>query len=78
MGYRMPIDTNSIKHQIWIAGVEIRSPRLDGFTAWEIKRQLYEIQSLLDGVLGDSPVFAPEAEYLAERERLKIVDILEK
>jgi hypothetical protein len=78
MGFKKPLDYNSISHQIWIAGVEISSPRNDGYTAWEIKKELYDLQHLLSRVLKNSPTFTPEDDYLRELEKKEIEFILQK
>ena len=66
MGFRKPMDYNSVNHQIYIAGVELHSPRNDGYVQWEIKKDLYKLKWLLDGILKDSPEFVGEEEFLQE------------
>lgn len=78
MGFRKPMDYNSINHQIHIAGVELRSPYNDGYTQWAIKQDLYKIKWLVDSILKDSGTFAGEEEWLDEQEKNKIMRILEK
>jgi hypothetical protein len=69
MGFRKPMDYNSVSHQIYIAGVEINSPRNDGFVQWEIKQDLYKLKFLLDQILEHSPEFVGEQEFLAEQSK---------
>lgn len=69
MGFRKPLDYNSVQHQIHMAGVELRSHYNDGFNQWEIKKDLYKLKWLLDGILKESPEFADEAKYLEENEK---------
>ena len=38
MGFRKPMDYNSVHHQIYIAGVELHSKYNDGFNQFEIKK----------------------------------------
>lgn len=78
MSFRKPMDFNAVYHQIYMCGVEIMSHRNDGYTDWEIKKDLYQIKSLLDLILQNSPKFEGEEEWLADREKEKIVRILEK
>ena len=69
MGFRKPMDYNSVQHQIYIAGVELNSPRNDGFVQWEIKKDLYKLKFLLDQILERSPEFVDEQEFLAEQSK---------
>lgn len=77
MGFRKPMDYNAVYHQIYMTGVEILSSRNDGFTQWEMKKDLYQIKSMIDLILQKSGKFAGEDEWLAEQEQNKIVRILE-
>ena len=52
-----------------MAGVELRSPYNDGFTQWEIKKDLYAIKWMLDQIMKDSPTFSDEEEFLKENEQ---------
>jgi hypothetical protein len=69
MGFRKPMDYNSVNHQIYIAGVELHSSRNDGYVQWEIKKDLYKLKWLLDGILKDSPEFVGEEEFLKEQSK---------
>jgi hypothetical protein len=69
MGFRKPIDYNSVHHQIYIAGVELYSPRNDGFTAWDIKQDLYKLKWMLDAIIKDAPTFVDEEEFIKEHEQ---------
>lgn len=69
MGFRKPMDYNQIHHQIYMAGVELRSPYNDGFTQWEIKKDLYQLKWLLDQIMKDSPTFSDEEDFLKEHEQ---------
>ena len=63
------MDYNSVSHQIYIAGVELTSPRNDGYVQWEIKKDLYKLKFLLDQILKDSPEFVGEAEFLEDQSK---------
>lgn len=78
MRFRTPLDSNSIRHQIHIAGVEINDSRNDGFTQFEIKKELYLIKQLVDKVLERSPRFIGEEDFLDEIEQREIINILKK
>lgn len=78
MGFKSPIDYNSVHHQIYMAGVEVNSSRNDGYTAWEIKKNIYRIKFLVDAILEKSGKFVDEDEWLQEQEAQKLVFILER
>ena len=69
MGFRKPMDYNSVSHQIYMAGVELNSKYNDGFTQFEIKKDLHKLKWLLDAIMKDSPTFAGEDEFIAEHEK---------
>ncbi len=69
MGFRKPMDYNSVHHQIYMAGVELHSPYNDGYTQWAIKQDLYRIKWLVDNILKDSPTFSGEEEFLKDHEQ---------
>jgi hypothetical protein len=69
MGFRKPMDYNSVSHQIYMAGVELHSSKNDGFTQWEIKKDLYKLKWTLDQIMKDSPTFVDEDEFLKENEQ---------
>lgn len=72
MGFRKPMDYNSVSHQIYIAGVELNDHRNDGFVQWEIKKDLYQLKFLVDEILSRSPEFAGESEFLQEQAKKKM------
>jgi vancomycin permeability regulator SanA len=78
MGFRKPMDYNSVHHQIYIAGVELHSPYNDGFTTFEIKKDLHKLKWLLDAIMNDSPTFTGEDEFLKEHEQTKMWRTLSK
>ena len=69
MGFRKPMDYNSVHHQIYMAGVELHSPYNDGYTQWAIKQDLYKIKWLVDAILKDSGSFSGEEKFLKEHEQ---------
>jgi vancomycin permeability regulator SanA len=69
MGFRKPMDYNSVHHQIIMTGVELNSPRNDGFVAFEMKKDLLRLKFLLDQILQDSPEFVGESEFLQEQSK---------
>jgi hypothetical protein len=61
-----------------MAGVEINDSRNDGFTKFEIKKELHLIKQLVDEILERSPRFTGEEDFLDEIEQRKIINILKK
>lgn len=78
MGFNKPIDYHAVNHQIYMAGVELRSPYNDGFTQWDIKQDLYKLKWLLDDIFRDAPSFVGEDEFLEEHSKKEVVRILKR
>ena len=79
MGFKKPIEIDGIITQLRKAYGEVNSPYNDGFTGWEIKRELYEIKFLLDEILKESPSFGEtEERYLNEVNKQKVWRELKK
>ena len=69
MGFRKPMDYNSVSHQIYMTGVEICDSRNDGFTSLYLKQDLYKLKWLIDEIMRDSPTFIGEDEFIKEHEQ---------
>ncbi len=69
MGFRKPLDYNTVHHNLYMAGVELHSPYNDGYNQQVIKQDLYRIKWLVDAMLKDSPTFSGEEEFLKEHEQ---------
>ena len=69
MGFKKPMDYHGVSHQIYMSGVELNSKYNDGFTQFEIKKDLYKLKWLLDNIMKDSPTFAGEDEFVEEHEK---------
>ena len=78
MGFKSPIDYNSVSRQIYTAGVELRSFHNDGFTQWEIKKSLYNLKWLLDEIIKDSSTFTGEQEFIMEHEKSVVLKELSR
>lgn len=78
MGFRKPLDYNSINHQIYMSGVELCSPYNDGYVQFEIKKDLHKLKWLLEAILKDSPEFAGEKEFIDEHEKAVVWRTLAK
>ena len=73
MGFKKNWDVADISQQIYRMARESSSPYTDGFTSFEIKKELYEIKFIVDQVLKTSPVFSGEEEWLTEQEKKRII-----
>lgn len=69
MGFRKPMDYESIHHQIHIAGIELHSNYNDGWNQWAIKQDLYKLKWLIDEIIKESPAFADEEKFLKDNEQ---------
>lgn len=78
MGFRSPMDFNSVRHQVYMAGVEMNNPRNDGFVTWEIKKDLYKIKFLIDEILSTSGSYSGEKEFLEEYSKQQVYNILRR
>jgi hypothetical protein len=78
MGFRKDWDMNAIQHQIWIMRSEASSSYNDGFTAFEIKKDLYKLKWQIDQALKNCREFSGETEWLQEQEKQRIINILKK
>jgi len=73
MGFNKSWDVSEISQHIYRMSRECSSPYNDGYTAFEIKKELYEIKSVIDRALKNSPTFAGEKEWLTEQEQKRII-----
>jgi len=78
MGYRKQMDYNSVHHQVYMSGVELHSKYNDGFTQFEIKKDLHRLKWLLDEIMEDAPTFTGEEDFLKEHEQTKMWRTLSK
>jgi hypothetical protein len=78
MGFKKPLDLNIVCHQIRLAGRELHSPYNDGFTQWEIKKELYHIKFMLDDIIESSSKFTGEEEFLKEESQNRVINILKR
>lgn len=76
MSLRKTWDVANISQQIYRMARESSSPYTDGFTAFEIKKELYELKFIIDSVISSGPQFNGEQEWLTEQEKKRIIKIL--
>lgn len=61
--------------KIYLAGT---NPRMDGFTTWPCKQDLYRIKWAVDEMLDNMPTYSVEDEFLAEHEKELVWKALKK
>ena len=76
MGYKHSYNIIEAINQIRAAARECSNPRNDGFVAWGVKQDLYQLKWQLDKLLKECPTFSPEEEWLHEQEQKRIINIL--
>jgi hypothetical protein len=77
MSYKKSWDTSDIVSQLYRLSRECSSPNTDGFTSFELKKDLYLIKEVVDKVLKDSPDFGKlEQDWLTDLEQKRIIKIL--
>jgi hypothetical protein len=76
MGFKKNWDVADIIQQLHRMGHNSSSPYTDGFTGFEIKKELYEIKDAVDTILKNLPRFSGEDEWLEEQEKKRVVKIL--
>lgn len=65
---------SDIVQQIHALARECGSPYNEGFTAFECKKDLYQIKEIVDEALNKSPNFGQhEEQWLTEREKSRII-----
>lgn len=77
MGLKKNWDVTDISNQIRALSRECTSPYNDGFSAFEFKKDLYQIKFFVDQALKLSPDFGTmEQQWLTEQEQKRIIKIL--
>lgn len=77
MGYKKP-DLQTTNILINTAICEANSRFNDGFTQFEIKKELYKLKWILDEYFEKSPKYVGEDEWIDEMMKRKVVEILKK
>lgn len=77
MGFKKSWDISDIATQIHSLARECSSHYNDGFTAFECKKDLYQLKEILDNALAEAPDFGEiETAWLTEQEQKRIIKIL--
>jgi hypothetical protein len=67
MGFKKSWDVDAICIQLSRMAAECRSPFNDGFTAFEVKKELFKIKFCLEDLLEICPTFVDEEDIHHER-----------
>lgn len=70
-------DVADIAEQIRRLSMQCSNHHNDGFTSFELKKDLYLLKNLIDSALDDAPDFGKlEQDWLTEQEKKRIINIL--
>ena len=77
MGFKKSWDLGTITSQIHNLSRNCSSTCTDGYTAFELKKELYILKDIVDRALREAPDFGEiEQEWLTEQEQKRILKIL--
>jgi hypothetical protein len=76
MGYKYSYNITEAAREINAAAYDATDSRNDGYVAWGAKQDLYRLKWILEDAINRCPTFAPEADWLREQEKKKVVKIL--
>lgn len=71
-------NVDDIVRQIHCAYYACTDPRMDGFTTWGVKQDLYQIKWILDDLIRKCPTFVDEDLWVREQEKDRVVKILKE
>jgi hypothetical protein len=70
-------DVSNIASQIRSLSTQCSNPSNDGFTAFHLKQDLYQLKTIIDQALEEAPDFGQmEKDWLTEQEKKRIINIL--
>ena len=78
MGYTRSYSITKAAQEINAAVYDATDTRMDGYTCWGAKQDLYRLKWLLDDALSRCPKFSVEDEWLKEQEQQQLLDLLRK
>lgn len=73
MGMFKSWNVSEISQQIYRMARECSSPHNDGYTTFEVKKELYELKNVIDQALKNTPTFEGEKQWLTEQEQKRII-----
>lgn len=78
MGYTRSYSITKAAQEINAAAYDATDMRMDGYTCWGAKQDLYRLKWILEDALARCPKFAPEDEWVKEQEKGRLLDLLRK
>ena len=80
MGYIKRWNIDEIRRQVESMTYAATDPKMDGFTTWPIKQDLYKLKWAIDDALEKCSEYSTEKEWVDEQEKIreqsKIIRIL--
>jgi hypothetical protein len=76
MGFKYSYNITTAAKEINAAVYDASDMRLDGYTQWGAKQDLYRLKWILEDALKRCPHFSMEQEWLREQEKKKVIRIL--
>lgn len=73
MGFKKNWDVGAVSSQIYTMARECASPHNDGYTSFEIKKDLWELKFIIDNAIKNTPSFSGEEEWLTAQEQKRII-----
>jgi len=73
MGFKKSWDVADISHHIYKMARECASPYNDGFTSFEIKKDLWDLKFIIDQSIKNTPTFSSEEQWLQDQEKKRII-----
>ena len=67
-----------IVRQIHAIQYQTRNPYNEGYTAFELKKDLYQVKQILDEAIRQCPTFEGEQQWLQEQEKKRIIKLLKE
>tara|TARA_R110000868_G_scaffold146954_1_gene368074 strand:- start:254 stop:493 length:240 start_codon:yes stop_codon:yes gene_type:complete len=78
MGYTRSYSVTKAAQEINAAAYDATDSKMDGYTCWGAKQDLYRLKWLLDDALSRCPKFSVEEEWLKEQEQQQLLNLLRK
>jgi hypothetical protein len=76
MGYTRSYSVTKAAQEINSAAYDASDSRMDGYTCWGAKQDLYRLKWILEDALKRCPQFSVEQDWLKEQEQARILKIL--
>lgn len=76
MGFKYSYDITTAAREINAAAYDASHSGNDGFISWGAKQDLYRLKWILEDALKRCPTFGPEAEWIREQEKNRLLKVL--